>query len=76
MKLFLCLRMLYKKLLREKIGCTDLLVWLGFGLARHNQNIYLEKFTINQYFGDIQGLIIKVQNNYKWLPIIKIKLLN
>ena len=54
-----------EKLLRDKVGCTDLLVWLGFGLARHNQNIYLEKFTINQYFGDIPGLILKAQNNYK-----------
>jgi hypothetical protein len=54
-----------EKLLRDKVGCTDLLVWLVFGLARHNQNIYLEKFTINQYFGDLPGLILKAQNNYK-----------
>ena len=54
-----------EKLLREKVGCTDLLVWLGFGLVRQNQNIFLEKFTINKHFGDISGLILKIQNNYK-----------
>lgn len=54
-----------EKLLREKVGCTDLLVWIGFGLVRQNQNIYLEKFTINNHFGDFSGLLIKMQNNYK-----------
>ena len=54
-----------EKLLREKVGCTDLLVWLGFGLVRQNQNIYLDKFTINNYFGDFAGLMKKMQDNYK-----------
>ena len=54
-----------EKLLREKVGCTDILVWLGFGLVRQQQNIFLEKFTINEYFGDFSGLIIKMKNNYK-----------
>ena len=54
-----------EKLLREKVGCTDILVWLGFGLVRQQQNIFLEKFTINKYFGDFSGLIIKRKNNYK-----------
>ena len=54
-----------EQLLRDKVGCTDLFVWLGFGLVRQNQNLYLEKFKIIQYLGDIPGLFLKVQNNYK-----------
>ena len=54
-----------EELLRDKVGCTSLLVWLGFGLVHQKQNIYFEKFKINQYFGDLVGLIIRVQNNYK-----------
>jgi hypothetical protein len=54
-----------EQLLRDKVGCTDLFVWLGFGLVRQIQNLYLEKFKIIQYFGDIPGLFLKVQNNYK-----------
>ena len=54
-----------EELLRDKVGCTSLLVWLGFGLAHQKQNIYFEKFKINLYFGDIVGLISRVQNNYK-----------
>ena len=54
-----------EKLLRDKVGCTDLLVWIGFGLVRQNQNIYLDRFTINNYFGSFSGLLVKMQNNYK-----------
>ena len=54
-----------EELLRDKVGCTDLLVWLGFGLVRDNQNIYLEKFTLNNYLGDFAGLIKKMKDNYK-----------
>ena len=54
-----------EKLLRDKVGCTDLLVWIGFGLVRQNQNIYLDRFTINNFFGDFSGLLVKMQNNYK-----------
>ena len=54
-----------EKLLRDKVGCTSLFVWLGFGLVHQKQNIYFEKFKINQYFGDLVGLILRVQNNYK-----------
>ena len=54
-----------EKLLRDKVGCTDLLVWIGFGLVRQNQNIYLDRFKIDNYFGDFSGLLVKMQNNYK-----------
>ena len=54
-----------EELLRDKVGCTDLLVWIGFGLVRQNQNIYLERFIINNHFGDFSGLLVKMQNNYK-----------
>ena len=54
-----------EQLLRDKVGCTDIYVWLGFGLVRQNQNLYIEKFKINQYFGDVAGLLLRVQNNYK-----------
>ena len=54
-----------EELLRDKVGCTDLLVWLGFGLVRQNQNIFLDKFIIDKHFGDLSGLMLKIKNNYK-----------
>ena len=54
-----------EKLLKEKIGLSDLIVWISFGLVRENRNIYLKKFKIDNYFGDFSGLILKMKNNYK-----------
>ena len=54
-----------EQLLREKMGFPDLLVWFILGLVRENQNLYLEKFTLNNYFGDFPGLMKKMKDNYK-----------
>ena len=37
-----------EKLLKEKIGLSDLIVWISFGLVRENRNIYLKKFKIDR----------------------------
>ena len=54
-----------EKLLKEKIGLPDIIILITNGLTRENRNIYFEKFKINNYFGDISGLLSKMQNNYK-----------
>ena len=53
-----------EKLLKEKARLPYAFIWLISGLTMQNQNIYLDNFSIDNYYGDIGGLVKKIKNNF------------
>ena len=54
----------FEKLLQQKLGVPYFIIWVLLGLSNYNQNIYIEKAVINNYFGDFPRLFQKAGQNY------------
>ena len=54
-----------KKLLEEKVGCSEIFIWLGYGLVGRMQNIFMDGFNISNYYGSLNSILLKIINNYK-----------
>ena len=54
-----------RKILIEKVNCSNFFVWLGYGLVGREQNLFLNKPLIKSHLGSFNSLIQKVLLIYK-----------
>ena len=54
----------FQNLLQQKLGVPYFVIWILLGLSNYNQNIHIEKATVNNYFGDFPRLFKKAGQNY------------
>jgi hypothetical protein len=53
------------QLLYEKANCSNLFIWLGYGLVGKEQHLFLDKPIINSHLGSLGNLIKKISIIYK-----------
>ena len=54
-----------EKILQYEFRIPYMIIWILLGLSKQNQNIYLDKTVVSNYFGDLSRLFQKAKQNYE-----------